>query len=886
MAEELGPGVIQENLLLPSKLYRPPLRYLVPRPRLIRRLQGRPAGKLTLVSAPAGFGKTTLVGSWVREAGHPVAWLSLDPGDNDPARFFKYLVAALQTLDTKMDQALYGMLQSFQIPLPELFMTVLVKKIADIPEPSFLVLDDYQAISSPAVHAALAFLLDHLPPQLHVVIISRTDPPFRLSRMRMQRDLVEIRAADLRFTLDETKTFLGDLNLSDEQLVALDAYTEGWVAGLQLAVLAIESSRVEGTPAKRVDDLIQGLSRYRHLMDYLTEEVLQQQPDEVRTFLLETSILDRLTAPLCDAVTERDDSSICLRQLERNNLFLLPLDDQREWYRYHPLFAEFMRRQIESPLVTKLHQRAVCWYETNGYLAEAIHHALLSENLDEAERMIERVALHTFKSGELMTLIGWLDALPEGRMRSSATLAISRAWALYGVGRFEEAAAWADIAESSERPVERGIVLCLRAILAAYGQHDSQSAIGLCEQALDLGLADLDFHSFTLCVLGEAHILAGHTQSAYQGYRRAHRLGQESRYPLISMIAVGALGYISCLIGQRRETAALCREAIKRHVDARGNPLPVAGVAHIYLGVAHYAANELDQAHHHLRLGLDLVQSGALMSYASFGLCRLAQVEYALGQKQAALETIVQARQLHTGFNAVVDRDLAAIEADFQLREGNIAFVMRWAEAERLSPQVAIDPDYWDRPYLVYARLLLAQYRLADASLLLDHLESWAREHDHHETLIATLLLQSQVHRALGDRAQASGFLRQALRLAAPQDYVRPFVEMPSVVELLPQVRSIAPVFVDALVSVLKHQPIKSSGPLYPTGGHASWPLSVREIQVLGLVATGKSNREIAQELFVTVGAIKKHLSNIFGKLDVHRRTQAVARARELSLLP
>ncbi|MBC8450567.1 MAG: hypothetical protein H8D78_22765 [Chloroflexi bacterium] len=475
--------------LLSTKLYVPPVRpELVPRPRLIERLNAGLHRKLTLVSAPAGFGKTTLLSEWTQQSEFSVAWVSLDRDDSDPARFWAYFIAALQTVQADVGEGALAVFQSPQPPPIEAILTTLINEIATLPDPFALVLDDYHLIQAQPIHSALAFLLDHLPPQIHLVIAGRADPPLPLARLRGRGQLTELRETDLRFTLDEAATFLNQvmgLGLSAEDVAALEARTEGWIAGLQMAALSMRGR-------KDIPGFIAAFTgSHRYILDYLMEEVFQQQSADVQDFLLKTSILERFTAPLCDAIAEREDSHDVLLALERANLFIVPLDESRQWYRYHRLFADLLRHrlQIAGPqdLVPHLHTRASQWYEAEGFAAGAVHHALAGSDWERAATLILDVSETMLKRGELVTLLGWLQALPAEVVRVRPQLCLTYGWALILTGQLDAAESYLGQAEGAAQDDAAllGDIVSAQAFIARIRGDDSRT-IELSQRALSL----------------------------------------------------------------------------------------------------------------------------------------------------------------------------------------------------------------------------------------------------------------------------------------------------------------------------------------------------------------------------------------------------------------
>jgi LuxR family maltose regulon positive regulatory protein len=880
--------------LLATKLYVPaPRAELVPRSRLVERLNASLGQcRLTLISAPAGFGKTTLVASWLFEpkpeakTENRVAWLSLDENDNDPARFTTYLLAALQQIDAQIGQAAQAMMQSPQPPAPELLLTSLINDMAATPQPFILILDDYHLIHTLPIHQQLAFLLEHQPPHMHLVIVSREDPPLPLSRLRARGQVMDIRQDDLQFTPEEATDFVRRtmaLDLPPADIAVLQRRTEGWIAGLQLAALSVQHS---ADPRRFVAEFA-GSQRY--ILDYLIEEVFQRQESGVQDFLVQTSILDRLTAPLCDAVTERDDSRQVLLALDQANLFIVRLDESRQWYRYHRLFRDLLRTQGEGLNRADLHLRAARWYEQNGFLEEAIGHALAAEDWDEAERLMEPAGAQAINNGQFATLNRWLDALPEERLRRSAELAALKGLVSFPAGQFDAAESWAglagDLLPPDAAPSSQAMVVCLQIYLADI-KNDNPKVIELALRALAL-LKEGDPHGLrgaALSNLASAQVVMGGIPAATQTLRELARFGQEEGHPISAVSALSSLAWLEHLQGRAREALALGHQALDSCVDARGNRLPLAGHAHVGLGLIYYDLNELDQARVHLAQGVELSRLLGLSSGAMEAEFKLAQIQQLMGETKTAMASVAGMRrttaQLHL---ALLDSLVGAWEADFELRVGNVDAAVRWAESAGLLPTDS--PDFSrEAEYLTYARVLLAQKRPAEARTLLANLERYARSGGLVRSLITVCILQAEAQLALGEKGLALARLEEAVRLAAPEGYRRAFLdEGPVVLALLPGVRHSAPQFVDSLPALA--QAGRSRDHIAPGEQPLIEPLSERELEVLGLMAEGLSNQEIADKLFISVGTVKTHVHNICGKLGVGSRTQAAAQARELGLL-
>ncbi len=894
--------------MLTTKLFPPPVRGgLVPRPRLIERLDAGLRGgcKLTLVSAPAGYGKTTMVVEWglkIASRPHPqpgirnpqFAWLSLDEGDNDPMRFATYLLAALQQIDPAIGQVAQVMLQTPRPSPPEALLTSLINDIVAAPTPFVLVLDDYQLIQAPPVHQFLAFLLEHAPPQMHVVITTREDPPLPLARLRARGQITDIRQSDLKFTEEETASFLRQmmrLDLSPADVTTIQQRSEGWIAGLQLAAHSMQHS----ADARQFVADFAGNDRY--ILDYLVEEVFQRQPPDVQDFLLKTSILDRITAGLCDAVLGQgagaQASQTILERLDRANLFIVRLDETRQWYRYHHLFRDLLRlqRHIQCGGVdaADLHRRAGRWFEQNGFLDEALDHFLAAEDWNEVERLIGLAAADAINHGQFATLNRWLAALPEERLRGSSELAGLKGWAVLSLGQFAAAETWTnranDLLPPNAPPFHQAFVLCLQ-IYLAHIRSDIPQVIALAQRALTLLEAE-DPHGLrgaALANLASAQMIMGDIAAATRTLCEEIRVGQERGHAISAVSALSTLAELEHRQGRAREALALDQQALDLAVDGRGHPLPLAGHAHIGLGLIYFDLDDLAHAREHLVRGLDLGRQLGPTSGAMQGAFTLARIQQLAGETEVARATAAAARQAAAALNLPLAETLAAgWEADFRLKLGDVAAAARWAEAAHLTP--ADMPTFArEAEYITYARVLLAQDRPAEARVLLANFEGYARHAGLDGTLITVCVLQALVEQALGQKAPALARLGEAVRLAAGEGYRRAFLDGgAAVAALLPGVRHLAPAFVDDLRGRLR--PESSRSRFVTLAQPLIEPLSERELEVLRLVAEGLSNAEIADKLFISVGTVKTHVHNILGKLEAEGRPRAMVRARELGLI-
>ncbi len=905
--------------LLTTKLYAPPPRPgLVTRPRLLAALgQGlRPGCKLILVSASAGFGKTTAVTDWLyRDRPYPsypypsynkgsqtppepvgtetvpahVTWLSLDGEDNDPARFFAYFIAAWQQVEPTIGQ---GLQLSPKLPPVETLVTTLINDIADLPQTALLVLDDYHLIQNDHIHEALALFLEHLPPHIHVTLTTREDPPLPLPRLRVRGQMVELRQDDLRFTAAEAVAFLEQtmgLNLPAGAIATLEARTEGWIAGLQLAAISMQG---RDRPAlTRFIDAFSGSDRY--VIDYLVEEVIQQQPPAVRQFLTETAILERMSAPLCDAVTGRADSKEMLTDLEHANLFLIPLDDKREWYRYHHLFAEFLRTELAPAEQTAGHRRAARWFERHDLLPEAIKHTLLAADTEEAGRLIRQAAADALRRGEFTTLEGWLAALPPQMIEADPELTAFKGWLLWMLGQGEAAAQYAAQAEAtltadtSRR--SRGRLKSLQALLALGGQ--GEEGLQLAREALALiDKDDIFFRSITLLVIGEVLGYVGDTVSAIEVFQETLDLGRRINEPFMILGAGMNLAQQWNWQGRRRQAVALCHDLIEQFDKPGGKPFPLVAVAYCTLAEMEYYANHLDEAQRYMTRSLDLGQQQHFMLIDISAKMTLAPIQDALGETEKALDSMRDLHQLiyQSNFQAYMPI-FKAFEARYQLKLENLTAAAQWAATANLSAADTPTPVRGIE-YFVYVRLLLAQNRLAEADTLLTKLADLARSRKRTYFLIEALVLQAVTYAMLEDETRALATLTEALQWAAPETYRCHFLNGgPVIAALLPNVRPVAPDFVDSLLAAFAEQEITPAppppAPSPPAPQPLIEPLSERELELLALIGEGYSNRQVAEALVITVGTVKKHLNNIFGKLEAKNRTQAVARARELGLL-
>ena len=906
--------------LLETKLYVPrPRRGLVPRPHLLAPMDDETAWRLTLVSAPAGFGKTTLLAEWL--AGAPVAptgqrsaaWLSLDRGDNDPASFWAYVIAALRTVAPGVGTSTLALLEAPQPPPIQPSLTPLLNDLGSLDGDLVLVLDDYHVIDSREVQDGMAFLLDHLPPRLRLVIVSRADPPLPLSRMRARGELIEVRAAELRFTTREAAAYLNGvvgLQLTATDVAALEERTEGWVAALQLAALSMQGrDDVPGFIAGFTGD-------DRYIVDYLAEEVLQRQPEHVRAFLLATSLLSRLAGPLCDAVTATSGGKAMLEALDRGNLFLVPLDDRRQWYRYHHLFADVLRARLsdESPeLVPELHRRASDWYAENGERSEAIRHAIGGQHFERAAELVELAMPALLRDRQETALRGWLERLPVGLLEVRPVLSNGLAGALLSTGetegverRLRDAERWlagpVDTREGTGPPGTRMVVADdaeLHRLPAGIAVHRAGLALRLgdlpttvtqARRALDLLEEDDDVgRGAATALIGLASWATGDLEAAHAAYAdcaaRMRRAGHLS----------DVLG-CSITLADLRVTQGRLREAMRTYEQAlqlnpgRGAPV-LRGTADMYVGLSaiHRERNDLAVAEQLLLRSEELGEHTALPQNRHRWRVAMARIREAEGDLGDALDLLDEADRVYQGDFSPNVRPITALRARAWIRQGRAEDALAWAGDQGLS---ADDDLTYLREFehVTLARALLARYArhraggcLDEATQLLERLGTAAEEGQRSGSLIEILVLQALAHQLRDDLPAALEPLAHALRLAEPEGYVRTFVdEGPPMSRLLRAAakHGIAAAYVRRLLSAAGQ--VDDSGAVPP---ELVEPLSERERDVLRLLATDLSGPAIARELVVSLNTVRTHTKNIYAKLGVNNRRAAVRRAEELDLL-
>jgi LuxR family maltose regulon positive regulatory protein len=897
-----------------------PPRGLVPRPRLSQRLDRGTTSKLMLISAPAGFGKTTLLTEWLaaRPAGPAderlAAWLSLDRADNDPASFWTYVIAALQTVAPGVGESALTLLRAPQPPPIETVLTVLLNDLGAITGDIVLVLDDYHVIDARDVQDAMAFLLDHLPPRLHVVIASRTDPALPLARLRARGELVETRAAELRFTPDEAAAYLNEmmgLELTARDVAALEGRTEGWIAALQLAALSMQGR----------DDVAGFIAGFtgddRYVVDYLAEEVLQRQSDRVQTFLLQTSILSRLSGPLCDAVTGQGGGKAMLGALDRGNLFLVPLDDRRRWYRYHHLFADVLQARLldEQPdQVPDLHRRASAWYQQNGEPAVAIGHALAAGDFERGADLIELAIPAMSRTRQEATVRGWLEAIPGEVVRVRPVLSVGFAGALLSVGELEgvesrlrDAERWLDVttgidARSVARSAEMvvadeeeyrrlpAMIELYRAALA-LARGDVPGTVRHARRALGVALAEDHLcRAGASGMLGLAFWTSGDLEAGHSAYAECMTGLRRAGHIADTFGCAIALADIRLVQGRLGEAMRTYEQALQR-VPEQGGPV-LRGTADMYVGMSgvHRERNDLHAATQQLLRSQELGEHTGLPQNRYRWRVAMARIRQAEGDLDGALDLLNEAERVYLGDFFPNVRPVPALRARIWIAQGSLGEALGWAREQGLS--VDDDLSYLrEFEHITLARVLMARYQderaqrsVHEAIRLLDRLLRAAEEGERAGSVIEIGVLRALAYQRHGDIPAALSCLERAVTQAEPEGYVRVFAdEGPPMASLLRVAarQQTGGNYVRRLLAAVTETETEQNGPVKQA---LIEPLSERELDVLRLLGTELDGPAIARELMVSLNTVRTHTKHIYAKLAVTNRRAAVRRAAELDL--
>jgi LuxR family maltose regulon positive regulatory protein len=859
--------------------------------------------KLTLVSAPAGFGKSSLVASALFESGHHATWLSLDEGDNDPVRFWTYLIAAVQAVGLDVGDEARQIITSPQLRRIDPAIISLLNEISELTNDLVLVLDDYHVIETEQVHEDLSYLLDHQPGNLHMVLISRTDPPLSLARLRAHGQLIEIRATDLEFSAPEAIVLFNDridLNLSPGQVEALNRRTEGWIVGLQLAALSLR-----GHPA--YDTFIEHFAgSHEFILDYLTEEVLRALPDAQRQFLLRTSILGRFCSALCRAVTGDAASQRLLDEIRKSNLFLIPLDTDGHWFRYHQLFAEVLCALLERDHpgeVDALHLKAAAWFESEGHPGEAVDHALRSGDMARTRELVLKHWLPVLHRGEVATVLRWLDALPEEIERDDPSVSLARCWVLFLSGRslaiephLEQAnnayerLVSEDALSGAQQDQVTAQMAMMRSVLAR-GRGEHAWSMAHAEKATRLAPTEMvEGIGTTWIMLAAARAGAGDFDGAIEAYERGIPLSQAEGNLIGAYGCIYGQAMYMLVQGRLNEAEGLCRSAIDRAVSEGHGDFPATGSLYIALARINLERNHLDEAGAYLNTGLRIARPGGFGEAVRTGRHLRAHLAAARGDLDAAAELFQDTERI---VNAMDDPYLTG---ELNWEWAKLCLMAGDPDAAREKLHIlgeAIAATQHANMLLaqmwLFPRLLCAEERYEAARTALDESVRHARAVNSKGELIRLLALQAVALDALGDRLPVRTPLHEALALGAPGGYIRRWLDAgPGLGPLLRDLRTdrdMPQAFHPYLDSLLDACQAAFGDSARPQREALLDPLTPRELEIMRLIGKGYSNPEIASELVVTINTVKKHTSNIYGKLGVRSRTQAIARAHDLGLV-
>jgi LuxR family maltose regulon positive regulatory protein len=907
-----APGARDELLATKVNLPRPRPDRLA-RSRLFRRLDEGLGRALVLVCTPAGFGKTTLLADWATSTAMPVAWLSLDPDDNDPMRFWRYVVAALDRVGVPVAERVGSLSPQGGEASSHAVVTAVINQLQALPDEVALALDDYHVIESASIHEGVAFLLDHLPPQLHLVIAGRSDPPLQLARLRAAGRLCELRAADLRFTPEEAAAFLREvwgLELAPEAVTVLESRTEGWAVGLQLAALSL---RDRPDPEVFLDAFT---GTHRFILDYLSGEVLERQPEPVRAFLLRTSILERLRGPLCDAVTGTSGGQDMLEALERANLFLVPLDEERRWYRFHHLFADLLRArmaQAQPDLVAELHRRAADWCQQHGLIDDAVRHRLGSGDAPSAARLVEEHLDETLRRGEDVILQRWLSALPEEAVKAVAALCLAQGLMEFHLGHLHSVERLLEHAERAfdprrqpPRPVRTtagmvaelpAAIALLRAELAAVRGDGAGTAAYARAALVEMTAEERAPRFWGRWLLAFATWMDGRMEDAERALAELVAEGRASP-ELDPVMSTGfTLGRVQRARGRLGAALRTCQDGLRFAIEGDRRTGYQAGEPHVGIAEVLYERDELDLALEHVTQGIELCRQVLVLRKWDRGLCTLGWIRQAKGEAGAALAAMDEACRLYPTVEvASLFNPAPAERARLLLVQGRIEEAARWTEERGLSDDDEVSYPQ-ERDHLVLARVLLARAEPARALGLLERLDALAESQGRAGSRIEIQAVRALALQATGDHEGALITVAEALSLAQQERYVRVFAdEGPAMAALLKRLigtrRRGRAVAASGAAQEHLNRVVQAFAPARPpataaaAGSGLIEPLTARELEVLSLIAAGRHNQEIANELVVTIETIKKHTSHIFDKLGAANRTQAVTRARELGLVP
>ena len=854
--------------------------------------EGLSSGKLlSLVSAPPGYGKTSLIAEWANSSTSGFAWFTIDSGDNEPVRFFTYMISALQRFDDSIGLAVKSLLDAPQFPSVDMLAGVLSNEIEGMPEKAVLVFDDFQYINSRTVLDTLRCLLENRLQKLHMVIITRQDPDIPLSRLRAGNRINELRGNDLQFTFNEAQAFVRatmNIELKEDYIRQLEEKTEGWAAGLQLGALLVQGKGEE--ELSRFFSDFAGTNRY--IIDYLFDEVLKQLPLNTLQFLAGTSVLDRFSANLCDELLEREDSNHAISGLVKSDMFIIALDENGQWYRYHTLFRDILRTELDEAEMTKLYTKASEWFEKNMLYDEALKYAVAAEDYDSLERILQKTAWSFIQRGEIKTLSELIDVIPAQRLEGKDEIRMYKAWCMLLTGNGREAAAiLGDIDFNGLfqcRPEIKANLLVLQIFWSVSFKEISR--LSLPEQAEEfIGSSDPVLRTSALYCTAQIMSFKSRLEESVNYYTEAYNTALKAGQYFMAMVSAKNLSITLLLCGNKKEAVGVCTRAMSELSDAKGKLLPAAYILYIPLGMAYYVEDDLQKAYECFETGISMCRRLSLMHFVVQGEMSFAILLFALKDVDGALRTIHDSCRTLKELGMDIGLPMfTAIEAELNLRNGNLDFAKKWAEKMGFKGANLLGM-LDERQYYTFTRILICEGRYEEAGSLLDKLERISAEGGRIYRLITGYILQAINYYKRNERHKAQEYLESAVRLAAPGLYYRLFLdEDDCILEVLPKVRKTAPVFVDTLTDKYrqernvafsagaargrtKKQDAAENGRLCIID-----PLSGRELEILGLIAEGFSNREIADKLYISLGTTKWHITNIFSKLGVKNRVQAI----------
>ncbi len=869
---------------------------MVPRPRLLQ-LQESESPRIRLVCAPAGYGKTTLIASWAKADQSPVAWLSLDAGDNDPVRFLMHFIHAIQIRFADFGNVALDMMTASPPPPIAGLMRMLVNQLYGLPERLCIILDDLHAVTETAVHEAIAFLVDHQPPQLQLIFASRNDPPFSLARMRGQRQLLEYRTEDLRFTLEEAEMFCNDVmqfSLPQDQVETLAARTEGWIVGLQLAAVSLRNN------PDRAAFIQSFAGDNRHITDFLLDEVLRSRSIHIQNFLLQTSILERFNAPLCDAIMETSDSRARIDEMERANMFIVGLDHQRTWYRYHHLFASLLQNRLRNAnpdLIQVLHRRASQWFSENNLIPEAIDQAIKATDYQFALDLMERHRTSLFSHGQVNTALAWAKLLPEDLLAKRPTLSLTCAWGNFymdnsveldrhirAVERFLAASpdATADASMGDKERAMRAQVALLRGCHSGYN-GDLESALSHQLEAHASTTPGRFMHRVAGTCLGVAYFCIGDLDKA-QSLLEENSAISKVKYDVLAPIAATlGLGRVHLARGRLLTAKGVFERALQECKEAGWQDFPACGMLHMGLGEVAYEMNDLALAEQHLTHGVDLTAAG-MQYFNAWGRVLLVRTRLASGVADAVLEPQREASLMKYLGRYVFDiPPLSAALGRLWLSQGRMDAVLLWSEAMQLpiGERLAIGCE---ADYIVLARFFIASEQRAKALDLLDRVWLEAEQGRHLAAMIEISILKALALQGNGAADEALAVLQQAVDLAENTHLLRLFINEGSALSALLRKLARGADYKSHVHALLSHFDADASQDGPQGVPSLSQLFSKKELQVASHIVKGVANREIAEALFISVNTLNSHMKNIYAKLGVNTRLQAIERLRQLGL--